>query len=107
MNVLEMEHAQIKVFAMIPLDFVNAIMDLKDSFAKVKVNNLICSINTFINISLAFFGIGVSCPGGSIPCNGNGQCDLTNGLCICNSLTVGSDCSGNLYNHFNFSIGES
>ena len=50
MNVLEMEHAQIKVFAMIPLDFVNAIMDLKDSFAKVKLNNLICSINTFIQL---------------------------------------------------------
>ena len=39
MNVLEMEHVQIKVFAMIPLDFVNAIMDLKDSFAKVKLNS--------------------------------------------------------------------
>ena len=51
---------------------------------------------------MAFFGIGVSCPGGSIPCNGNGQCDLTNGHCICNSLTVGSDCSGNLYNLSNF-----
>jgi hypothetical protein len=97
-----MEHAQIKVFAMIPLDFVNAIMDLKDAFAKVKLNS---SINSFINISLTFFKIGVSCPGGSVPCNGNGQCDLTNGHCICNSLTVGSDCSGNLYNHSNFSIG--
>ena len=39
MNVLEMEHAQIKVFAMIPLDFVNAIMDLKDAFAKVKLKD--------------------------------------------------------------------
>ena len=48
------------------------------------------------------FWIGVSCPGGSVPCNGNGECDLTNGLCICNSLTTGSDCSGNIYIHFNF-----
>ena len=39
-----------------------------------------------------------SCPGGSPPCNGNGQCDHTNGLCTCNEGNQGSDCSGNSFN---------
>ena len=38
-----------------------------------------------------------SCPGGSPPCNGNGQCDHTTGLCTCNEGNQGSDCSGNSY----------
>ena len=38
-----------------------------------------------------------SCPGGSPPCNGNGQCDNTTGLCTCNEGNQGSDCSGNSY----------
>ena len=40
----------------------------------------------------------ISCPGGSLPCNGNGQCDHTTGLCTCNEGNQGSDCSGNSYN---------
>ena len=32
-----------------------------------------------------------SCPGGSPPCNGNGQCDHTTGLCTCNEGNQGSD----------------
>ena len=40
-----------------------------------------------------------SCPGGSPPCNDNGQCDHTTGLCICNEGNQESDCSaGNSYN---------
>ena len=39
-----------------------------------------------------------SCPGGSPPCNGNGQCNHTTGLCTCNEGNQGSDCSGNSYN---------
>ena len=38
-----------------------------------------------------------SCPGGSPPCNGNGQCDHTTGLCTCNEGNQGSDCSGNSF----------
>ena len=38
-----------------------------------------------------------SCPGGSPPCNGNGQCNHTTGLCMCNEGNQGSDCSGNAY----------
>ena len=38
-----------------------------------------------------------SCPGGSPPCNGNGQCNHTTGLCTCNEGNQGSDCSGNSY----------
>ena len=39
-----------------------------------------------------------SCPGGSPPCNGNGQCNHTTGLCTCNEGNQGLDCSGNSYN---------
>ena len=39
-----------------------------------------------------------SCPGGNPPCNDNGQCDHTTGLCTCNEGNQGSDCSGNFFN---------
>ena len=38
-----------------------------------------------------------SCSGESPPCNGNGQCNHTTGLCMCNEGNQGSDCSGNSY----------
>ena len=38
----------------------------------------------------------ISCPGGETPCNGNGQCNLSSGLCICDDEHQGSDCSGKL-----------
>ena len=38
-----------------------------------------------------------SCSGESPPCNGNGQCNHTTGLCTCNEGNQGSDCSGNCY----------
>ena len=33
------------------------------------------------------------CPGGNSPCNGNGICDSTTGICGCISRTKGIDCS--------------
>ena len=38
----------------------------------------------------------ISCPGGDTPCYGNGQCDLTSGLCTCDEEHQGYDCSGKL-----------
>ena len=35
-----------------------------------------------------------SCPGSGSPCNGNGQCDFLTGTCICNTGSIGTDCSG-------------
>ena len=37
-----------------------------------------------------------SCPGGSQPCSGNGQCDHTTGFCTCNEGNQGLDCSGKI-----------
>ena len=34
-----------------------------------------------------------SCPGNDNRCNGNGQCDLTTGLCACDEEHQGLDCS--------------
>ena len=42
-----------------------------------------------------FIFTGRSCPGGEIPCSGNGQCDPTTGFCNCQEGHQGSDCSGN------------
>ena len=38
----------------------------------------------------------ISCPGGETPCNRNGQCNLSSGLCTCDYEHQGSDCSGKL-----------
>ena len=38
-----------------------------------------------------------SCSGERPPCNGNGKCNHTTGLCTCNEGNQGSDCSGNSY----------
>ena len=37
---------------------------------------------------------GISCPGEVTPCSGNGQCDLTSGVCTCSEGHQGVDCSG-------------
>ena len=36
-----------------------------------------------------------SCPGGSPPCNDNGQCDHTTGECTCDAGFEGITCNGN------------
>ena len=36
-----------------------------------------------------------------MPCNGNGQCDLTIGVCNCDEGHQGSDCSGNTFDNEN------
>ena len=38
----------------------------------------------------------ISCPGDQSPCNGNGLCDLTSGVCTCDEQHQGDDCSGKI-----------
>ena len=38
----------------------------------------------------------ISCPGVGSPCSGNGQCDLTVGVCTCSEGFQGSDCFGKI-----------
>ena len=61
----------------------------------------IISIYTFIFTSYygwkIFLFLDKSCPGGLVPCNGNGQCDLTIGVCNCDEGHQGTDCSGNTF----------
>ena len=38
----------------------------------------------------------VSCPGLGSPCSGNGQCDLTIGVCTCHEGFQGLDCFGKI-----------
>lgn len=51
------------------------------------------SLDHTVNLIKCWF-LGKSCPGGNLPCNGNGVCDLTTGICVCQSGTKGTDCSG-------------
>ena len=63
------------------------------------VHNVYVYILKFIYDCLAkqfFLFAGKSCPGGEIPCSGNGQCDPTTGFCNCQEGHQGSDCSGNI-----------
>ena len=47
------------------------------------------------DISCSFSEKSLECPGGEIPCNGNGFCDLrSGGICRCNEGFQGFDCSG-------------
>ena len=89
--------ALIKEFVMSQMATVFVMRDLKESLVKVTCERLkfyhfkkqMPKHDTFLD---------KSCPGGSPPCNGNGQCNHTTGLCTCNEGNQGSDCSGNSYN---------
>ena len=50
------------------------------------------------------FLLDVSCPGVGSPCSGNGQCDLTVGVCTCSEGFQGSDCFGKIIIKFIFTI---
>ena len=73
-------------------DLVFVILALKELNVKV---SLIKNVFWF-NLSCILKSIlGMSCPGnGESTCNGNGQCNLTTGSCICNSGFEGTQCEG-------------
>ena len=104
--------AQTKGHVMTQLEPVNVILDMKEILVKVhwwknatlsKFKN-----NFYLHIHLynycgwkifLFLSIDKSCPGGLVPCNGNGQCDLTIGVCNCDEGHQGTDCSGNTFDN--------
>ena len=102
-----MVHAQIKDSVMTQLELAIVILDLKGIVVKVILEHTytylyhvhqVTSESTYSGIYLLLF-LGISCPGGNPPCNGNGQCDLTTGICTCNVENQGSDCSGKTILH--------
>ena len=60
------------------------------------MNNCHYLKNQMAKISFFSTFLDISCPGGETPCNGNGQCDLTSGVCTCDEQHQGADCSGKL-----------
>ena len=81
--------------------FVYVIKVMKESIAKVIFERL-KSLHYAKYMAKHDIFIDKSCPGGSPPCNGNGQCDHTTGLCQCNEGNQGLDCSGNSFNLCNY-----
>ena len=89
--------ALIKDFVMSQMAIVFVMQGLKESLVKVIMERLkFYHYEKYVPKHVVFLDI--SCPGGSPPCNGNGQCDHKTGLCTCNEGNQGSDCSGNSYN---------
>ena len=94
---LLMDIALIKDNAMSQSASVYVIKVLKESIVKVIIERLkYYRYEKYVPKHDIF--LDKSCPGGSPPCNGNGQCNHTTGLCTCNEGNQGSDCSGNSYN---------
>ena len=91
-----MEFVRIKDNVMAQLASVYVIKVLKESIVKVIFERLkFYHYEKYMPKHDIF--LDKSCPGGSPPCNGNGQCNHTTGLCMCNEGNQGLDCSGNSY----------
>ena len=76
---------------------VFALKVLKDhlALARVIIHYFFVIIWIYFVLTLICL-LDVSCPGVGSPCSGNGQCDLTVGVCTCSEGFQGSDCFGKI-----------
>ena len=86
------QFVMVMVNVILQQDLVFVLLALKDLNVKVSL----IKYALWFEISRIIKSIlGISCPGnGEAVCNGNGQCDLTTGSCICNSGFEGTYCEG-------------
>ena len=81
-----MGHVQVKAPVMEQQELVCALKVLKGHLIHAKV----------IIGQYSYSFADVSCPGLGSPCSGNGQCDLTIGVCTCHEGFQGLDCFGKI-----------
>ena len=88
-----MVHAPIMEYVILLQDLAYVILVLKEVNVKVSLIKNILIFCFILTLHLEL--IGISCPGnGEGICNGNGQCDVTTGSCICNLGFEGTQCEG-------------
>ena len=93
-----MVHVPVKAHVMAQQGRVFASKVLKDHLAFARVIVSYCFKIIWIHLVqyYLYFLLDVSCPGVGSPCSGNGQCDLTVGVCTCQEGFQGSDCFGKI-----------
>ena len=88
-----MEHVQVKAHVMEQQELVCASKVLKGHLIDAKVIVGLVYVGKRSGVSKVFCSFtDLSCPGLGSPCSGNGQCDLTIGVCTCHEGFQGLDC---------------